>query len=231
MATLPTDDGAKVGLYRVPPVGERRGGLVLLQEIFGLTEHIREACDGWAVEGFEVVAPALFDREVPGLQASYATEDVARCVQIARDQHSFERTVADVQSSINLLRSKGPVFVLGYCYGGSAAWAAACRCEGVTAASSYYGSHVIRMVDETPQAPVMLHFGNQDASIPLNEVERIAKRHPYLPVHVYPARHGFNSDRREDFHADSAALAHNRSLSFFNACGTGAASSIRSLES
>jgi carboxymethylenebutenolidase len=219
MEVLQADDGARIAFYHVPPVGQRRGGLVLLQEIFGLTEHIKEACDGWAAHGFEVVAPALFDREAPGLQASYAAEEIARCVQIAREQHPFELTVADVQASINLFHRNGPVFVLGYCYGGSASWAAACRCDGVTAASSYYGSHVIRMVEETPQVPIMLHFGDRDTSIPKEEIDRITDRHPYLPIHIYSAGHGFNSDRREDYDAASASLARDRSVSFFNACG------------
>jgi carboxymethylenebutenolidase len=219
LGSLAADDGAMLDLYRVDATGPRRGGLVLLQEIFGLTEHIRETCDAYAAEGFDVVAPALFHREAPGLEAGYTPDEIARCVRIARDEHTFGRTVADVQSSIDLLAASGPVFVVGYCYGGSAAWAAACRCEGVTAAVSYYGSHVIRMVDETPRAPVMLHFGEQDAGIPPSDVDEIARRHPYAPIHIYPARHGFNSDRREDFHPRSARLARARTLSFFAACG------------
>lgn len=213
-------DGAEIDIYCVAAEGDRRGTIVLLQEIFGLTEHIREQCDGFAAEGFDVVAPALFDREAPGLQVSYSSEDVARCVAIAREQHDFALTIADVGSVVASLQGTGPVFVLGYCYGGSATWAAACRLDGITAAASYYGSHVIRMVDETPRAPVIFHFGDQDASIPLGDVTTLRERHPYLPVHLYHARHGFNSDRREDFDAESAATARARSLAFFLACSS-----------
>lgn len=213
-------DGAAIDFYRVAARGDCRGTIVLLQEIFGLTEHIREQCDGFADEGFDVVAPALFDREAPGLQASYAAEDVARCIAIAREQHDFALTISDVGTVIASLDQAGPVFVLGYCYGGSAAWAAACRLDGIAGVASYYGSHVIRMVEETPKAPVLLHFGDQDAGIPLEDVATLRERHPYLPVHLYHARHGFNSDRRGDYHADSAATARARSLAFFLACGS-----------
>ncbi|WP_256469159.1 dienelactone hydrolase family protein [Bradyrhizobium sp. 156] len=214
-------DGAVVDVYGVAAIGPRKGSLVLLQEIFGLTEHIREQCDLFADHGYDVVAPSLFDREAPGLEATYSPEDVERCIVIAREQHDFALTISDVSHVLASLTGAGPVFILGYCYGGSAAWAAACRCDGLTAAVSYYGSHVIRMVDETPRVPVLLHFGDQDAGIPLSDVARLKERHPYLPIQIYAARHGFNSDRREDYDATSAMVARTRSLAFFEACSTG----------
>src|SRR5690606_1731425 len=91
MISMAMDDGAEIGVYHVEPTGERRGGLVLVQEIFGVTEHIREQCDGFAADGYEVLAPALFDRESPGLQASYEPEDVQKAMRIARQQHPFEQ--------------------------------------------------------------------------------------------------------------------------------------------
>lgn len=166
-------DGFDLDMYRVATTGERRGTLVLLQEIFGLTEHIREMCDGFALDGFDVLSPSLFDREEPGLQATYEPADIARCVEIARERHPFEKTVEDVRDTVALAKAGAPVFVLGYCYGGSAAWAAACRIPGITAVASYYGSHVNRMVTETPRCPVILHFGERDAGIPPEDVAKL----------------------------------------------------------
>jgi carboxymethylenebutenolidase len=116
---------------------------------------------------------------------------------------------------IDALKDKGPVFVTGYCYGGSLTWAAACRCDGVAAASAYYGSLVPQFAAEMPRCPVILHFGRHDQSIPLDGVEKIRAAHPDLPIYIYDAGHGFNSDRRSDFHAESAQLALERTLELF----------------
>ncbi|WP_211097371.1 MULTISPECIES: dienelactone hydrolase family protein [Oxalobacteraceae] len=212
-------DGATLGVYHVPAQGQRRGGLVLIQEIFGVTEHIREQCDAYAAEGYEVLAPALYDREAPGLQASYSPEDRQMAIKIAREAHPFDLSVADTQTCIDQLKEKGPVFITGYCYGGSVTWAAACRCEGLAAASAYYGSMIPQMANETPRCPIILHFGRHDQSIPLDGVEKVRALHPAVQVYVYDAGHGFNSDRRSDFHQESATLARQRTLELFRATG------------
>lgn len=219
MLSMAMDDGAEIGVYHVEPAGGRRGGLVLVQEIFGVTEHIREQCDRFAADGYEVLAPALFDREAPGLQASYEPEDVQKALRIARQQHPFEQSVQDVQTCIDALRSKGPVFMVGYCYGGSVSWAAASRCEGLAAASCYYGSMIPKLIDDNPRCPTIAHFGRHDRSIPMQDVEQLQRRHPDVPIYIYEAGHGFNSDRRTDYHAESANLARERTLELFRANG------------
>src|SRR5579859_1284581 len=118
MTMMTMSDGASIGVYHVRPTGPRRGGLVLIQEIFGVTEHIKELCDGYAAEGYEVLAPALYDREAPGLQASYTPEDVQKSIKIARELHPFALSIADTQTCIDALKAAGPVFITGYCYGG-----------------------------------------------------------------------------------------------------------------
>lgn len=219
MISMTMSDGVGIGVYHVQPSGERRGGLVLIQEIFGVTEHIREQCDRFAAEGYEVLSPALFDREAPGLQASYSPEDIQLAIKIARQQHPFDQSVRDTQTCIDALKDNGPVFVTGYCYGGSVSWAAACRCDGLTAASCYYGSLIPQMADETPKCPTIAHFGRYDKGIPLDGVERVQRQHPEVPVYIYEAGHGFNSDRRTDYHEESARLARERTLALFRANG------------
>lgn len=213
-------DGADVAVYHVEPVGARRGGLVLVQEIFGVTDHIRELCDEYAQDGYEVLAPALFDREHPGFEADYTGEGFARAVQLARELHPFDQSLSDVQTCIDTLTGKGPVFVVGYCYGGSIAWFAATRLTGVTAASGYYGSLIPGAVDEEPKVPVILHFGRYDNGIPMEGVDKVVARDwPNATVHIYEAGHGFNSDRRKDYHEPSADLARERTLELFEANG------------
>ncbi len=213
-------DGAEIAVYHTRPVGTRKGGLVLVQEIFGVSEHIRRLCEDYAADGYEVFAPALFDREHPGFEADYDPAGIARGIALARELHPYDLSLADVQTCVDALASAGPVFVVGYCYGGSVAWSAATRMRGVTAASAYYGSLIPAAADEEPRVPVILHFGRHDSGIPMDGVEKvIAKDWPEATVYVYEAGHGFNSDRRQDYHEPSAALAKARTLALFAANG------------
>ena len=220
MIRMTMRDGAEIGVYHVPAQGKRRGGLVLIQEIFGVTDHIKDCCDTYAAEGYEVLGPALYDREAPGLQASYNPEDIQKCVKIALEQHPFELSIADAQSCIDTLKDKGPVFITGYCYGGSITWLAACRVPGLAAGSGYYGSLIPAHADEQPKCPVILHFGEHDAGIPLDGVEKVKAAHPEVPVYVYDAGHGFNSDRRQDYNEEAAKRARQRTLELFRVNGS-----------
>ena len=219
MIRMRMSDGAEIGVYHVEPKGERRGGLVLIQEIFGVTEHIREQCDLFADEGYEVLAPALYDREVPGFEASYSEEDVQRAIQVARQLHDFEVSLKDAQTCIDALKARGPVFMTGYCYGGSVTWAMAARSGDLAAASGYYGGMIPTMANLEPKCPTILHFGAHDHGIPMAGVQRVAELHPEVAVHVYDAGHGFQSDRRTDYHEPSAKLARERTLALFRAHG------------
>ena len=219
MIRMKMADGAEIGVYHVEPQGERRGGLVLIQEIFGVTDHIRECCDSYAAEGYEVLGPALYDREAPGLEASYSPEDIQKCIKIAREQHPVDLSLADTQVCIDALKDKGPVFITGYCYGGSISWLAACRLTGLAAASGFYGSMVPATANEQPKCPVILHFGEHDHGIPMEGVNKVKAAHPEVPVYVYDAGHGFNSDRRSDYNDAAAKLAKQRTLDLFRANG------------
>ncbi len=214
-------DRAQIAVYHAMPEGERKAGLVLVQEIFGVTEHIRELCDEYAADGYEVLAPALFDREHPGFEAAYTGSDFDRAVELARTLHPFEQSLADAQTCIDALKSKGPVFITGYCYGGSVAWALAGQSEDLAAASCYYGGMIPTLyADAAPKCATIAHFGRYDTSIPMEGVEAlIAKEHPTAQIFVYDANHGFNSDRRKDYHEPSAELARQRTLGLFKACG------------
>ena len=221
MIFMTMSDGAEIAVYHVGPADERIGGLVLIQEIFGITDHIRDLCDEYAADGYEVLAPALYDREHPGFEADYTGPDFERAVELARKLHPFELSVADAQTCVDALKDKGPVFMTGYCYGGSVTWAVAGISDDLAAASSYYGSVVPTLyADQVPKCATIAHFGRYDAGIPMEGVDAlIAKAHPTAQIFVYDANHGFNSDRRKDYHAESSALARERTLGLFRACG------------
>jgi carboxymethylenebutenolidase len=221
MKTMPMSDGAEIAVYHAEAEGIRKGGLVLIQEIFGVTDHIRELCDEYASDGYEVLSPALFDREAPGFECDYTGPDFERAVKLARELHPFDLSLKDAQTCIDALKDKGPVFITGYCYGGSVTWALAGQSDDLAGASAYYGSLVpTTFAGLAPKCATIAHFGRYDQGIPMEGVEAlIAKKHPTAQIFVYDANHGFNSDRRKDYHAESADLARERTLGLFAACG------------
>ncbi|MGA0608102.1 dienelactone hydrolase family protein [Phenylobacterium sp. VNQ135] len=211
-------DGFQFDAYRAVPDDARRGGLLLIQEIFGVTDHIRELADGFAADGYEVIAPAFYDRLERGFAADYSAEAIQKGVEYSKAT-PWDQVAADAQAALDALQ--GPRFVAGYCWGGAATWLIACRCEGVSAAAGFYGRRISELVDETPRCPTILHFGKTDASIPMEKVEEIREKHPDLPIYLYDAGHGFVSDRRADYHEDSARLARLRTLALFARNGGG----------
>lgn len=211
-------DGFEIPAYHAPPRDARRGGLVLVQEIFGVTDHIRELCEAFAEEGYEVIAPAFYERLAPGFEADYSPASIEQGKAFSQAT-GWDQVQGDLQAAIDVLAP--PVFVVGFCWGGAAAWLAACRCDGLAAAACYYGRRISELALETPKVPTILHFGKADASIPPETVEEIRERHPDLPIYLYDAGHGFVSDRRADYDADSARLARLRTQAHFSRSGGG----------
>ncbi|GBF27145.1 carboxymethylenebutenolidase [bacterium MnTg02] len=206
------DDNELTG-YLAEPQGQLIGGLVVIQEIFGVNSHIRSVADGFANDGYIVLAPALFNRVTPGIELGYTPEDVEKGREI-RAKINHDDAIRDMAAAVTALEG-APIGVVGYCWGGSLAWNAATRLDGVSAAVGFYGGMIPDMVDEQPRHPVMLHFGETDQSIPMEGVEKIRAAHPDIPIHMYPAGHGFNCNKRGSYHAESAKLARERTLEFF----------------
>jgi carboxymethylenebutenolidase len=200
--------------YHVPATGQRRGCLVVIQEIFGVNGHIRGVAERYAAEGYEVYAPALFDRIERGVELGYGEDDIAAGLALMR-QADLTDAVLDVQTCIGTLRPHGAVGLVGYCWGGTVSWVSACRAIGVAAAVCYYGGQIAQNVDLEPACPVMMHFGDQDAAIPLSDVDAVQAAQPGVDVHVYQAGHGFNCDQRGSYDEVAAALALERSLAFY----------------
>ena len=212
--TLKADDGHELAAYLARPAGTTTGGLVVLQEIFGVNAHIRGVTDGFAADGFTALAPALFDRAERGVELGYDGEGVDRGRTI-RAGIELDDALRDVAAAIQHLKQQHEsVAVVGYCWGGSLAWGSATRLEGVARAVCYYGGMLPDMASETPRCPVIAHFGESDTTIPMDKVEAFKKAQQGVPVYVYPAGHGFNCDARASFDAESARLARERTLEF-----------------
>lgn len=188
------------------------GAVVVIQEIFGLTDHIAEMCERFASEGYEVIAPSLFDRVEPGFHAELDAEGIAK----GRDAvaaSSWDQVTGDVQAAIDALAK--PAFIVGFCYGGAVSWVAAARCDGLKAASCFYGRLIVDKLDEKPKVPVMLHYGARDASIPMDQVERVRAASPDSPLYIYDAGHGFCRKASHDYDEKASALALSRTIDWF----------------
>ena len=214
MITLTAKDGVKFKAYRARPAGKPRGGIVVLQEIFGVNHHIRNVADGFALAGYLVIAPALFDRVTPDFELGYGPDDIKRGIEI-RAKTKFEHSLADIETAIAAASEAERVGVVGYCWGGTLAYAAATHLHGISAAVCYYGSGIATMTRETLLAPTQFHFGERDKSIPPEDIEKIREAHPDSAMYIYPADHGFSCNERESYDAQSAELAQSRTLEFF----------------
>jgi len=193
---LKASDGFELGAYRADPAGAPKGAIVVIQEIFGVNHHIRSVCDRLAKEGYVAVAPSIFDRITPNFQSGYSPDEVAEARKFVANP-DFAAMLRDSQAAIDAVRSVGPVGIIGFCLGGSIAYAAATKLTGLSAAIGYYGGAVIRFADDKPTVPTQLHFGEKDAGIPLSDVETIKSKRPEVEVFIYPgAQHGFHCDER-----------------------------------
>jgi carboxymethylenebutenolidase len=214
MTGLVAADGHRLQAYEAVPVGAARGGVVVVQEIFGVNDHIRRVADGYAADGYRVIAPALFDRVRPGIELGYTDADIAEGRKI-RGQLTFEQALADVEAARKAL-GDGNIGIVGYCWGGTVTWLAAARLPGFAAAASYYGGGIGQFAVEHPRCPTQCHFGEKDHAIPLSEVAAVRDANPAVEVYTYPAGHGFNCDARASFDAAAAKLARERTLAFFS---------------
>jgi len=214
---LTSSDGFELSAYRADPEGPARGGVAVVQEIFGVNDHIRSVADRYAAAGYLAIAPAIFDRERPGIELGYTPEDIEAGRAIAMGSLDFETVLADVAAAGAAAREGGKVGVVGYCYGGRVT--AACAIEHTDvfdAASSYYGGGTVGLIDQVPIVPMIMHFGERDHAISMEDVDKIDAAWPDVTVYRYDAEHGFNCDHRASFSAVPAAIAQARTFRFFD---------------
>ena len=214
MTTLQAADGFELQGYLAEPDTTPRGGLVLVQEIFGITDHIKRVVDGYAQAGYTTIAPSYFDRVEPGVQLAYT--DIPKGLEYV-GQLTDETTLLDTAAAASAIKGAGKLGCVGYCWGGSVVYVSAARqADLFSCAVSYYGGRIGAYLEtDVPAVPVIYHFGSEDHAIPMEVVEKLRERHAEGIVHVYDgAGHGFNCDDRDDFDADAAKLALDRSLTF-----------------
>jgi len=212
MIKLTAEDGFTLDAYLALPEGKPKGGIVVMQEIFGVNSHIRNDTDKFARHGYAAIAPAVFDRVETGVELGYNEHGFTKGRALVTDL-GWDGPLKDVSAAAAYISQYGKVGGVGYCWGGSLAWLAATRL-GIPSVG-YYGGRTAGLLDEEPKAPVILHFGEHDAHIPMTDVQKIKDAHPDVPVYVYDAGHGFNCDERPDYNKEAADLALDRTLAFF----------------
>ena len=214
---LTSNDGHQFSAYEGSPSSEVKGGIVLIQEIFGVNSHIRSVVDGYADEGYYTIAPGLFDRIEENVELGYEAEDMQKGIQFVTKMKP-ENTLSDIAAVTEFIKEKYPqrkIATIGYCFGGTMAWVSAGALDAISCSVCYYGGQIASLADRTPKCPTLLHFGELDAHIPMSDVDKIRLAQPNAEVLVYEGvKHGFNCDARSDYDKDAAELAKQRSLAY-----------------
>ena len=216
---LTAKDGFSFPAYVAEPVGTPKGGIVVIQEIFGVNSHIRAVADGYAAAGYLAIAPATFERVQRGVDLGYDAEGMTEgsALKLAVEALPAPGVMQDIQAAVEYAAKAGKVGVVGYCYGGLLTWRAAESISGLAAAAPYYGGGMTSPDDASrqPKVPVLAHFGSKDHYISLESVEAFRKAQSGVEVQIYEADHGFNCDQRGSYNAPAAQLARERTLAFF----------------
>jgi carboxymethylenebutenolidase len=214
MIELTASDGHRLAAYRAEPTSKPRGGIVVIQEIFGVNSHVKSVADGFAEDGYLAIAPAMFDRVQRNFDVGYTPEDIAKGREL-RPKITLDMAMKDAQAAVNEAKKAGKVGIVGYCWGGFVAWMASAKVSGISCAVPYYGGGILDNADIEPKVPVMGHFGEKDSMIPADGVRKLAEKHKKQQIFIYPADHGFNCDQRGSYHAPSAKQARERTAGFF----------------
>lgn len=213
--TLTASDGFKFSAYRADPAGKPKGAIVVIQEIFGVNHHIRAVTDRFAAEGYVAIAPAIFDRVKPGFETGYTPDEIAEARKMV-GAADFQAMLRDTQAAIDAVKDVGPVGITGFCLGGTITFLAATQLTGIKAGVAYYGGMIAKNADQKAKVPLMMHFGEKDAGIPLTDIETIRAKQPQAEIFVYDgAQHGFHCDERASYDKTSAETAWPRTLDFF----------------
>jgi carboxymethylenebutenolidase len=211
---LTASDGHKFDAYRAEPAGKPKGGIIVVMEIFGANSHIRQVADQFAADGYLAIAPAFFDRVQRGFESGYTQPEIDTARSLMQKMN-FGDVMKDVAAAMQNIAAAGKTGIVGYCWGGSVAFKSACEVPGLACAVAYYGGRIPDFINEQPKCPVMFHWGETDASIPLDKAKAVAAAHSSQPHFFYPgAGHGFNCDHRGSYNAGAAAIARTRTMDF-----------------
>ena len=205
-------DNHQFSAYVSQPMGKPKGGIVIIQEIFGVNKHIKEVTDLFARKGYLSIAPSLFDRIEKNVTLNYDEKGISkgRNLKDLCDKDALK----DIEASISVVSSAGKVGTIGYCWGGSLSWRIGCESSVLSASVCYYGGDIPKLKNLKPKCNVLTHFGELDKGIPIKNVKIFKDKRPEVLTYTYPADHGFNCDHRSQFNKTCADVALDRTLKF-----------------
>ena len=212
MTQITAPDGHQLDCWMEDAEGERRGGLVILQEIFGVTDQLKGLAKRYAKLGYEVAVPALFDRQERGAVIPFESGAKGRDLMLAAN---LDTTMTDIAAAVDALAQKGgKVAVMGFCWGGGLALRSAQKLD-VGCAVAFYGTRLPQYLDSPLKAPLLAHFGTRDDHVPPEMLRQAREYLPEMEVHLYDTGHAFANDARPGFYnPDAAELAHKRTADF-----------------
>lgn len=211
---LSAADGHTLSAYRAEPAGKAKGAVIVVMEIFGVNSHIRNVADEFAADGYLAIAPAMFDRVQRDFESGYSPPEI----EVGRgimQKANIDDAVKDIAAALKNVQPAGKVAIVGYCWGGTVAFKAACDVDGLACAIAYYGGGLPGLIGQKPKCPVLFQWGETDASIPLEKAKEVAAAYKDQSHYFYPgAGHGFSCNQRGSFNAEAAKLAKERTLEF-----------------
>ncbi len=211
MTRLKASDGHELDCWMAPAKGDRRGGVVILQEIFGVTDQLKGVAKRYAALGYDVAIPALFDRKERGAVIPFSEAPRGRDIMLASDLEETMRDVAAAVAALN--RRGGGVAVIGFCWGGGLAIRSA-QVLDIAGAVAFYGTRLPQYLDKPLKAPVLGHFGATDDHVPPEMLDAAKAALPEMEVHMYDAGHAFANDARPSYVPAAADKAHARTEAF-----------------
>ncbi|MEW5686742.1 MAG: dienelactone hydrolase family protein [Pseudomonadota bacterium] len=221
--SISTPDG-DFSAYVARPSAEKAPAVVVIQEIFGVNQVMRDITDGLAAQGYLAICPDLFWRIEPGIDITDQSEAEWKKAFELFNAFDVELGVKDIQATITRIRadagSNGKVGAVGFCLGGLLAFLTATRTD-TDAAVSYYGVGIENRVPEAEKLtrPLLMHIAEEDQFVPKDAqgvILQALKDHPQVELHTYPGRdHAFARVGGEHYHDADAKTAGGRTLQFF----------------
>lgn len=210
MFQLTAADGHGLSAYRAEPNDDAKGAVVLIHDMFGITDDVRAAADDFAARGYLAIVPALFDRAAPDTVLAYDEEGFAKGVTLV-EEVGREPALNDIQAAVDAAREAGKVAVVGYSWGGFLAYEAANQLRGLACAIAYYPLGVVGAGAEKRRVPTLIHFGATDPLVPVDQAQRFRDQRPDVSAFTYEgATHGFASAGRATYHAAATCEAQAR---------------------
>lgn len=210
---LKAADGHEFECWLHPAEGEAKGGLVILQEIFGVTDQLKGVAAHYAAQGYDVAIPALFDRRERGCVVPFDQGPKGRDMMLSLPA---DVVMQDVAAAVGRVGDGQMVGVLGFCWGGGLAVRAAQTLD-IAAAIAFYGTRLNLYQDDDLNAPLQMHMGLSDDHVPPEMREPFIARFPAADIHMYEAGHAFANDARPSYVPDAAKAAHERAAAFLSA--------------